>query len=703
MKNGLLTLSLMLIFLQITFAGNPVSVADAQRVAHNIYFERSYQQQPIDYANVAAADVRTLEDNNGAAALYIFNIKNGGFVIVPADDAMPPIIGYDLSGWCPDAGINTNFDSFLDTYVDEIVYIRSRAIEAETSVSEAWQKYLTDNPGTLATKSNERGVSPLLINLWNQDNPYNMYCPADPAGPGGHVYAGCVATAMSMVMHYWRYPLQGTGSHGYTWGNYGYIFANFGETEYIYNNMQEEMDNEMTDIALLQFHCGVAVEMMYSASGSGAYSWDVPGAIKQHFGYAGNATIKQKQSYSNTGWADLLKGQIDAGQPMYYSGASSTSGHAFVCDGYDDASLFHFNFGWSGSSNGFYTLNDVGGYSSGQAAVINFIPGGDYPYNYSGQQLITGSCGSIEDGSGPVENYAADNETSWLITPQSPEDSVTSITLEFKRFELSEDDEVAVYDGATPSASLLGTYTGTNLPPVMNSTGNELLVVFKSNGEATANGFLAEYTSHHPTWCNGLTMLTEPMGEISDGSLNFNYSHNKMCKWMIMPTEPGATTLHFTAFDTEPVNDKILIYDQANMQLLAEYSGHHTPDNLPAPVTSPSGKFYLIFITNKTISGQGWEAWYAPETVGITSDAGQTNQMHIFPNPATDLVTLGLPTATSASTTIDIYSLDGKKVFAGKTDGNSNYTFSVKDFKPGIYVVIARNGEMFYRKELAIY
>lgn len=77
--------------------------------------------------------------------------------------------------------------------------------------------------------------------------------------------------------------------------------------------------------------------------------------------------------------------------------------------------------------------------------------------------------------------------------------------------------------------------------------------------------------------------------------------------------------------------------------------------------------------------------------------------MHIFPNPATDLVTLGLPTATSASTTIDIYSLDGKKVFAGKTDGNSNYTFSVKDFKPGIYVVIARNGEMFYRKELAIY
>ncbi|HZK08166.1 MAG TPA: C10 family peptidase [Bacteroidales bacterium] len=703
MKNRFLLLSLMLLFLQITFAGNPVSVNDAERVAHNIYFERSYQQQPIEYAAVATTDIRTVEDDNGAAALYIFNIKNGGFVIVPADDAMPPVIGYDLAGICSDAGINTNFDSFLETYVNEIEYIRSGAIEAEASVSDAWQKYSTDNPSTLCTKSNERGVPPLLINLWNQDSPYNMYCPADPTGPGGHVYAGCVATAMSMVMHYWRYPLQGTGSHGYTWGSYGYIFANFGETEYIYNNMQEKMDNEMTDIALLQFHCGVAVEMMYSTSGSGAYSGDVPGAIKQYFGYSSSATIKQKQNYTNTGWVDLLKGQIDAGQPMYYSGYNNSGGHAFCCDGYDDANLFHFNFGWSGSSNGFYTLSSVGGFSGGQAAVINFVPGGDYPYNHTGQQLITGSSGSIEDGSGPVENYASDNEISWLIAPQSPEDSVSSITLEFKRFDIAEDDELTIYDGASASASLLGTYTGSNLPPVINSSGNELLLVLKSSSGPTANGFLAEYTSQHPTWCKGLTVLTEPMDEISDGSLHFNYSHNKMCKWMIMPTEPGETTLHFTAFDTEPINDKLLIYDQANMQLLAEYSGNYTPDNLPPPVTSPSGKFYLIFITDKSISGQGWEAWYAPETVGITSGPDETNQIQLFPNPAADMVTIGLPTATSASTAITIYSLDGKKVFAGQTDGNSNYTFSVADFRPGIYIVIARSGEMFYRKELAVY
>jgi hypothetical protein len=703
MKNGFLLLSLMLLLLQITFADNPVSIKNAEHVAHNIYFERSFQQHPIDYAAVDIADMRTMENESGVVALYIFNMKNGGFVIVPADDALPPVIGYNLEGVCSAAGENANFDSFLDSYVNEIEYVRNNGIQADAAVSEAWQKYSTEEPLTLCTKSNERGISPLLINLWNQGNPYNMFCPTDPMGPGGHVYAGCVATAMSMVMHYWRYPLQGTGSHGYSWENYGYIFANFGETEYIYNNMQEEMDNEMTDIALLQFHCGVAVEMMYGNDGSGAYSWDVPGALKQYFGYASVTTFKQKDDYSMTAWVDLLKGQINAGQPMYYSGFSNSGGHAFVCDGYDDTNLFHFNFGWSGSSNGFYTLYDVGGFSGGQGAVINFVPAGNYPYNYTGQQLITGSSGSIEDGSGPVENYTSDNEVSWLITPQSSEDSISSITLEFKRFDLSMDDELTVYDGATASSALLGTYTGSDLPSLMTSTGNELLLVFKSNGDATANGFLAEYTSHRPTWCKGFTMLTEPMADISDGSLGFNYSHNKICKWMIMPTEPGATTLHFTSFDTEPVNDKLLIYDQATMQLLAEYSGNYTPDNLPPPVTSASGKFYLIFITNKSISGQGWEAWYAPETVGINLAGNDTNQISIFPNPAAEMVSISLPATASTKAAITIYSLDGKKVFAGDADGNSDYTFSVANFKPGIYVVIVRAGDMFYRKELAVY
>jgi len=71
----------------------------------------------------------------------------------------------------------------------------------------------------------EREVLPLITTTWDQGANYNALCPADGAGPGGHVWSGCVATAMCQIMNYWRYPIQGTGSHGYYPNGYDYQFA----------------------------------------------------------------------------------------------------------------------------------------------------------------------------------------------------------------------------------------------------------------------------------------------------------------------------------------------------------------------------------------------------------------------------------------------------------------------------------------------
>lgn len=698
-------LALLLTALQVSFANNTIDPATAMKVAKNVYFERSYQQSPVEFDAIKITDSRT-EMLNNEAALYIFNFAQGGFVIVSADEALPPFIGYDLEATCADEDVNQNFESFLSGYTDQIRFIRENNIEPEQAITQQWEFYTTTDPQSMAVKSDERGVSELLINLWNQDSPYNMLCPVDPLGPGGHVYAGCVATAMSMVMHYWRYPNQGTGFSSYSWEEYGYIYANFGETEYIYNNMQTEMDGDMPDIALLQFHCGVAVDMMYGNDGSGAYSGEVPYAIKQHFGYSNAASFKHKEDYSNTNWVNLLKGQIDLGQPMYYSGASNSGGHAFVCDGYDDANFFHYNFGWSGSSNGFYSVYDVGGFNSGQGAVINFVPGGDYPYNYSGQQVVSGKSGSIEDGSGPVENYTADNQISWLISPQSPQDSISSITLSFKSFSIADDDEVIVYDGATESALVLGTYTGTDIPPTLSASGNQLLVVLQSNGENTSAGFLAEYTSETPTWCNSMTVLTEATGEISDGSFDFNYDNDSNCKWMINPANATESTLYFSSFDTEPGNDKLLVYDFDGMALLAEISGDYTQGTLPDPVTSPSGKFFIVFVTNNAISAQGFEAYYAPAPVGIDENIAENENINVFPNPATESVNIQLSEKISGSTQLSVFNMAGSKVHEqaiNATEGLNKVNINVSDYHPGLYVLIIRNGDNFYRKELAIY
>ena len=54
-------------------------------------------------------------------------------------------------------------------------------------------------------------VEPLLKDAWSQYAPYNNMCPLDAQGQ--RCVVGCVATAMTQVMHYWEWPRRGTGTH----------------------------------------------------------------------------------------------------------------------------------------------------------------------------------------------------------------------------------------------------------------------------------------------------------------------------------------------------------------------------------------------------------------------------------------------------------------------------------------------------------
>jgi hypothetical protein len=178
--------------------------------------------------------------------------------------------------------------------------------------------------------------------LWNQDYPYNALCPEDPDGPGGHVYAGCVATAMSMIMYYYRYPVQGIGTHSYYASGYGTQSVNYGQTYYNWDAMMNEISStsgqSIPAIAELQYHAGVSVNMGYGNQSSGAYSIDVPAALISHFGYATSTQYLSRSSYTATVWENMVVEQLDAAKPVYYSGVDPTpvtgGGHAFIVDGY---------------------------------------------------------------------------------------------------------------------------------------------------------------------------------------------------------------------------------------------------------------------------------------------------------------------------------------------------------------------------------
>jgi len=206
---------------------------------------------------------------------------------------------------------------------------------------------------------------------------YNASCPADAAGPDGHVWAGCVATAMAQVMKYHNYPTTGTGSHSYSHPTYGTLSANFGETTYNWASMPDSLSDYNSDVAKLLYHIGVSVDMDYAPDGSGAYMSDAAYALETYFKYSNSLSYVWKSSYSTDEWTTILRTEIDNKRPILYSG-HGTGGHAFVCDGYSGSDYFHFNWGWGGSEDNYFYLNDLtpGSYdfTDSQGAVIGIRP-----------------------------------------------------------------------------------------------------------------------------------------------------------------------------------------------------------------------------------------------------------------------------------------------------------------------------------------
>ena len=162
--------------------------------------------------------------------------------------------------------------------------------------------------------------------------------------------------------------------------------------------MPVEIYSHNDAVATLLYHCGVSVNMNYSGSGSGAQSQDVETAMRSYFGYCG-AKYRQKSGYQEEAWIAMLKAELDLSHPIYYSGANGDSGHAFVCDGYDENDFMHFNFGWSGSGDAFYSTYDVNGFNQGQAVVTNIFP-------VSIQADANGIIYVSEDGTGNGSSWA---------------------------------------------------------------------------------------------------------------------------------------------------------------------------------------------------------------------------------------------------------------------------------------------------------
>ena len=676
-----------------------VEVKDARIAGKNFYFERltNNLRQPVLYSDLRISSEFT-ERDGALPVYYIFNFSGMGYIIVSADDACYPVLGYSFESTLSPENIPANMQNWLSNYQFEINSVRTGNLQPDATIKTIWEHLSSAEPKITDNSSSPTDVAPLVTSMWNQDFPYNALCPEDAGSTGsyyGRVPVGCVATAMSQIMHYWRYPTMGNGSHC-VWPQqnvYGPQCADFGSTTYDWTGMPNQTNLESDALAVLGYHCGVAVDMQYDPAGSGSNLQKAAYAMRTYFSYSSSTQYQNRNSDYNT-WVNTLKSNVDAGQPVEYGGDDNVSGHAFVLDGYQQVGtdyMFHFNWGWGSSANGYYYINNLNPNGSNfnyhQSAVVGIKPDPNfYPglYFCTGPKTILTNFGSIEDGSGPVADYPGNTNCSW---PIAPDDSLKTITLNFVAFKTASDDFVKVYDGENANAPLLASYSGIPATmPSVTSTGPKMFITFNTTGTTTAPGWLANYTTTLNPFCGSTTTLTEAWGTISDGSGRFDYRNISNCKWKITPQGPTKLVLTVNKFNTEQDADKVLVYDLGTSALLATLSGPYT--TMPAPITSTTGGVMLMWASNNSVRGEGWEISYSP-MVG-TEEITVFENLMIYPNPAHGQINLSFGVVKPQDIEVRINSVNGKTVFASQSDwfcGEYKQTIDVSSLSRGIYML----------------
>jgi len=706
-------LAIILLLAVVTVFAKQADQSVIRKVAVNFYFERSRQSEGFPYNSIGIKKMVATNYNN-RVVYYTISLNPRGWIIIAADDAVPPVLAYSFEDNMNSSSLPPQFISWMEKYQKQIENAMTRDLPASAGLRADWEKYSDYDQNQPLDPQMLTGVAPLIIHTWDQGFPYNINCPQDAAGPGGHPYAGCVATAMSQLMYYYRYPLTGNGQHCYTPSGYPRQCADYGATTYDWNAMVNSLGN--TDlhsdsaVGLLLWHAGISVNMMYSATGSGAYSEDARNALVNNFRFSPAAWYIHRSDFPVASWDSIMRANLEKKMPMYYDGYGPQGGHAFNLDGYQGTNHFHFNWGWSGTANGYYYLDNLnpGGdnFTQGEGAIVNIFPdttANTYPYACQSQKVLHSIAGTFDDGSGPVLGYRNNSQCSWLVAPQNIEDSVQSITLTFNTFNTTSGSGIVrIYKGASSSDSLAGEFSGDALPPSVTVDGNRALVTFTSGQNDLGQGWLMSYAGKIMDWCKDNSTMTDSAGTIADGSLHFNYHNSTACRWRIIPSgTPGPITLTFTSFSTEKNHDMVTIYDFKTGESLAEYSGVYTGSDLPPSVTAKSGQMFIMFSSDKSVTGAGWEARYSA-ALGV-NDIQNVPEVQIYPVPAIDYLYVRTPYDKSGEMQVQLCDLNGIEVLNHNysNDGNA-VKLDLSGLRSGMYFLRLTTGTGSVVKKIVV-
>lgn len=310
------------------------------------------KKQPLQMNNILSTKVigESFEEEQYRVGVYIENALNEW-----GDE------GYQIY---PYMGVKE--DIFDDNEINEIERIL---------LSDAEDRYFEGFSSSVyvrikSTTTNET-VNPLLNTTWHQTGGYAAHTP-------NNYPAGCGVVAVGQIMKYHEYPVL------YDWDAMANTYA--------------------TDkTALLFAELGEKMHAKYTENATSTNINDAVSVLKS-YGYTSSRIINHNGTYT-------LKNQLYNGWPVFMQGFNSANeGHGWVCDGYkstqttswyevmalDKATMdhtgnpefrcmfsksdgdvfdyYHMNFGWGGSSDGYYLDNNPIGFSNNRKDIVDIYP-----------------------------------------------------------------------------------------------------------------------------------------------------------------------------------------------------------------------------------------------------------------------------------------------------------------------------------------
>lgn len=335
----------------------PVSEEEALKVA--MPYTNNANAKIVNSTIMPAKGIGGQSTHNLTTPYYIISRGEGqGFVIVSGDDCLPLLLGYTDTGDYDEDNMPESFRGWLQYRADVIAYAQSNG------VNKPYQPSVN-----AASEARPQNVPELLKTLWHQNSPYNDKCPTRKDN-GGRCVTGCVATAASQIVYYWRREANKELQYDtpkYCYGDQmeptdGFVLkkgtpVDFSIMKTSYGSSDSQASREA--VATLCAAVGMSGHLTYGSSTGGQIA-DQVGVFSGQFGLKGGTCVYKNPNYSEEAWANLLYSELIQGHPLLYCGNnSSQGGHAVVCDGYQASTqLFHINFGWGSGYNGYFSVVD---------------------------------------------------------------------------------------------------------------------------------------------------------------------------------------------------------------------------------------------------------------------------------------------------------------------------------------------------------